>query len=101
MIDSNKTRQCEILRSLAALPLATMFFPTIGTVAQTSKLVVFNGVHANFDPGIDVHVFSWAAETPQGWIGLEGNKDTGEFTYTLRGGGKDNVFKMKGRTLVS
>lgn len=32
---------------------------------------------------------------------LEGNADTGEFTYTLHGGGKDNVFKMKGRILVS
>ena len=32
---------------------------------------------------------------------LEGNADTGEFTYSLRGGGKDNVFKMKGMILVS
>ena len=32
---------------------------------------------------------------------LEGNADTGEFTYTLRGGGKDNVLEMKGIILVS
>lgn len=32
---------------------------------------------------------------------FEGNADTGEFTYTLRGGGKDNVFKMKGTIILS
>ncbi len=32
---------------------------------------------------------------------LEGNADTGEFTYMLHGAGKDNVFKMKGIILVS
>ncbi len=32
---------------------------------------------------------------------LEGNADTGEFTYSLRGGGKDNVFKMKGTIILS
>jgi hypothetical protein len=32
---------------------------------------------------------------------LEGNAETGEFTYTLRGGGKDNVFKMKGTILLT
>lgn len=32
---------------------------------------------------------------------LEGNAETGEFTYSLRGGGKDNVFKMKGTILLA
>lgn len=32
---------------------------------------------------------------------MEGDADTGELTYTLRGGGKDNVFKMKGAIFVS
>ena len=31
---------------------------------------------------------------------MEGNADTGEFVYTLRGGGKDNVFNHKGVLLV-
>lgn len=33
-------------------------------------------------------------------MSLEGNADTGEFTYNLRGGGKDNVFDLKGTILV-
>ena len=32
---------------------------------------------------------------------FEGNADTGEFKYSLRGGGKDNVFTLKGTILVS
>ncbi len=32
---------------------------------------------------------------------FEGNADTGEFTYSLRGGGKNNVFKMKGTIILS
>ncbi len=32
---------------------------------------------------------------------MEGDASTGEFVYTLRGGGKDNVFNMKGVIFVS
>ncbi len=32
---------------------------------------------------------------------VEGDASTGEFTYTLRGGGKDNVFDMKGVILTA
>ena len=32
---------------------------------------------------------------------VEGDANTGEFTYTLRGGGKDNVFDMKGVILTA
>jgi hypothetical protein len=32
---------------------------------------------------------------------MEGDASTGEFKYTLRGGGKDNVFNMKGVVLIS
>ncbi len=32
---------------------------------------------------------------------MEGDASTGEFTYTLRGGGKDNKFNMKGIVLIS
>jgi hypothetical protein len=32
---------------------------------------------------------------------MEGDASTGEFKYTLRGGGKDNIFDMKGVILIS
>ena len=32
---------------------------------------------------------------------MEGDASTGEFVYTLRGGGKDNVFNMKGVIVIS
>lgn len=32
---------------------------------------------------------------------MEGDASTGEFLYTLRGGGKDNKFNMKGIVLIS
>ena len=32
---------------------------------------------------------------------FEGNADTGEFKYSLRGGGKDNVFTLQGTILLS
>ncbi len=31
---------------------------------------------------------------------MEGDASTGEYVYTLRGGGKDNVFKIKGVILI-
>ena len=35
-------------------------------------------------------------------VSLDGNKDTGEFTFTLRGGGKDNVIDgLRGQILVA
>ena len=32
---------------------------------------------------------------------VEGDASTGEYVYSLRGGGKDNVFKMKGVVLIA
>jgi hypothetical protein len=32
---------------------------------------------------------------------MEGDASTGEFKYTLRGGGKDNSFDMKGVILIA
>jgi hypothetical protein len=32
---------------------------------------------------------------------VEGDASTGEYTYTLKGGGKDNVFDMKGVVVIS
>lgn len=174
-----------LLQSLAALPAAALTVRPAFAATEASRVVVFNGVAEAAAPGVDVHVFGWAAETPQGWIGrtidagvgeaatdlpgaaagmtaavpkgtpntinghvtkdgvrgtsvcfedvtegsiegssvklqgklthaenpvifkmgdpmsLEGDAETGEFTYTLRGGGKDNVFKMKGVIIIS
>ncbi|MFQ5932470.1 MAG: hypothetical protein ACE5MM_08690 [Nitrospiraceae bacterium] len=182
---TNEATRRDLLKSLATLPVAALLLPSGSAAAQARKIVVFKGVQANRRPGMDAHVFGWAAETPQGWTGwvvdgavstamrdfpgaatgtmrvvpkgtpntingimnkdgirgstvcfeevtsgsvmgsivklrgelryaenpmifkrgdpmtVEGNLETGEFTYTLRGGGKDNVFKMKGQILTS
>lgn len=184
MIDDQTPRR-TLLQLLAALPAVALATRPSLAATQASRVVVFNGVKEAAAPGIDVHVFGWAAETPQGWIGrtvdagvgeaiadfpgtaagvtktvpkgtpntinghtdkdgvrgssvcfedvtagsvegsmvklqgrlthaenpeifiigdpmsLEGNPDTGEFTFTLRGGGKDNVFDMKGVIIIS
>ncbi len=34
-------------------------------------------------------------------VRVEGDASTGEYVYTLRGGGKDNVFNMKGVILIA
>lgn len=175
----------EVLRSLAVLPATALLLRPGGAVAQASKIVVFNGVAPTPTPGVDLHYFGWAAETPQGWIGritdgpvsvamrdfarfaagmtavvpkgmantinghmdkdgvpaagvcfaditggsvmgstikftgkltdtehpvlnrpgdpvsMDGNKDKGDLTYTIRGGGRDIIYKGKGLILMS
>jgi len=61
----------DLLRSFAALPvMALLSRPAVGA-AQASRVVVFQGVQPNIHhmPGADFHLFGWAAETPQGWVG--------------------------------
>jgi len=184
-METTEATRRTLLQSLAALPVTALLLRPRDAAAQAGKMILFNGVLANFAPGIDVHVFGWAAETPGGWIGravdagvatavrdfpgtaagvtmvvpkgmantinghtdkdgvrastvcfaditggsvmgstvkltgklthaengmifklgdpvsLEGSKDSNEFTYTIRGGGKDNVLKgFKGQILI-
>jgi len=185
-MEGNEATRRDLLRSLAILPVTALLLqPGIAAGQAPSRIVVFNGVQVNYLPGVDVHVFGWAAETSQGWIGrvldgavaiamrdfpgfaagtmmvvpkgmantinghmdkdgvrgssicwadviggsvmgstvkltgklthsdnpmiykvgdptnLEGNKDTGEFTYTLHGAGRDVVLRPKGQILTS
>lgn len=58
----------QLLRSLAALPLSAAFFGPREAKAETRKIVVFTGIEPPRG-GIYNHVFGWAAETPEGWIG--------------------------------
>lgn len=174
-----------LLQSLAALPAAALLTQSDLAQAATGKMIVFNGTTLIADGKIEVRVFGWAAETPNGWTGIvvdagianamrdmvgfatgvtavvpkgmsgtingfidkdgvrgtsvcfeevtsasiagskvriegkliaaenpvifkpgdpmtmEGDASTGEFLYTLRGGGKDNKFNMKGIILIS
>lgn len=184
-MSGNKATRRNVIRSLAALPAMALLARPGKALAQASKIVVFNGVAPTPTPGVNLHYFGWAAETPQGWIGritdgpvsvamrdftrfaagmtavvpkgmantinghmdkdgvpaagvcfaditggsvtsstinltgklteteqpvlnrpgdpvsLYGNKDTGELTYTIRGGGRDIVYKGKGMFLTS
>lgn len=181
----NLLHRRRLIRAFAALPMGAALLAS-GTARATShRIVVFGAVLPGFAPGIDVHVFGWAAQGPDGWIGqtvdagvseavqdfpgfaagvtatvpkgtahtingftdkdgvratgvcfekvtdgsiegaivklkgelthaenpaifkigdpmsLEADAESGAFTYTLRGGGKDNVFHMKGQVLIS
>lgn len=185
MSPKDATRRA-LLWSLGALPAAALLLRPGAAAGQARNQVLFGGVRVNFAPGIDVHVFGWATQTPQGWTGhisdgavatamrdfpgtaagvtmvvpkgmantinghmdkdgvrgasvcwpevtgvtltgssikitgklthaenpmifklgdpvsLDGNKDTGEFTFTIRGGGKDNVIDgFKGKILLA
>ena len=184
-MQSHRTSRRTLLASLAALPLTVALGRQNVAMAAPNKMVVFSGVAVNFAEGIDIHVFGWAAETAEGWVGrvvdsalgvamhdlagnaagvtkivpkgmantinnwrdpdgvrgasvcfedvtegsvegsrfalkgklthaenpiifrtgdpmsLEGDASTGEFTYTLRGDGKDQVIPMKGMILIS
>ncbi len=61
----------DLLRSFVALPVMALLSRPGLAAAQTSKVVVFQGVQKNIHHmrGADFHLFGWAAETPQGWIG--------------------------------
>ncbi len=184
MIGEDATRR-NMLRALALLPAGGLLLRPSGSAAAANKIIVFDIATRFEGPGIDLRVFGWAAQTPDGWTGqtvdagisiatrdfagtaagttrivpkgmsntingwtdkdgvrassvcfeevtdgsvegpivklkgkitsaenpiifrigdpmtFEGNADTGEATYMLHGGGKDNVFKMKGMILVS
>jgi hypothetical protein len=185
-MNTNDPTRRALVRFLGVLPAAALLFRPGAAAGQTRNLVLFHGVRANFAPGIDVHVFGWAAQTPQGWTGhisdgavaaamrdlpgtaagvtmvvpkgmantinghmdkdgvrgasvcwsevtgvtltgatvkvtgkltyaenpmifklgdpvsLDGNKDAGEFTFTIRGGGKDNVIDgFRGKILLA
>ncbi len=69
-MEGNKATRRGLLRFFAALPVTAWLLRPDVAAAQASRMVVFNGVQANAPAeGPAAHVWGWAAETPQGWIG--------------------------------
>ena len=64
-----RTVRRTLLQSLAGLPAAALLIRPAAAATQAKQMLVFNGVLVDAAPGIDVHVFGWAAETPEGWVG--------------------------------
>jgi len=68
------------------------FEEVIGASVSGSKVVIEGKLIAAENPMIFKHGDA---------MRMEGDASTGEFKYTLRGGGKDNIFDMKGVILIS
>ncbi len=68
------------------------FEEVTGASVSGSKVVIEGKLIAAENPMIFKHGDS---------MRLEGDASTGEFTYMLRGGGKDNSFDMKGVILIA
>lgn len=74
----------QLLRALAVLPVSAFLLRPGGASAQAGRIVVFTGVEPPRGPIYD-HVFGWAAETPEGWVGRVMTAHVGVATRDLPG----------------
>lgn len=68
LLERKTAKRRDVLRSLAALPVAGLLWRPGRAGARASRIIVLTGVEVPAGK-IHAHIFGWAAETPQGWVG--------------------------------